>query len=172
MTKLPSFTVDVISCVLSQQIRPWFSNTPHSLINPASGRRLPRVAGGPFAAMDMYEDQVWKTLPGLASLLLWCIQHLKVWKMVVVFYFRIADAPLGIKIEDYEHVWHLVIPPTMIFLDDYESFYKLKGLIVVSELLKHVPPETLKRTGVDGLLISVRHLVVNLSVASLNQHSL
>lgn len=60
----------------------------------------------------------------------------------------------------------------MIFLDDYESYYKLKGLIVVSELLNHVPPETLKRTGVDGLLISVRHLVVNLSVASLNHHSL
>jgi Tti2 family len=68
------------------------------------------------------------------------------------------------KPEDYEDVWHLVIPPTMIFLDDYESYYKLKGLIVVSELLEHVPPESLKRTGVDGLLVSVRQLSIHLSV--------
>ena len=71
-----------------------------------------------------------------------------------------SDLRLPMKVEDYEYVWHLVIPPTMILLDDYESYYKLKGLIVVSELLKHVPSESLKRTGVDGLLISVRQLAV------------
>lgn len=61
------------------------------------------------------------------------------------------------KREHYENLWHLVIPPIMTLLDDYETFYKLKGVEVVSELLEHVPPELLRRTGVDGLLVSVRH---------------
>ncbi|KAF8500608.1 hypothetical protein JB92DRAFT_2978385 [Gautieria morchelliformis] len=134
MTQLPSPTIEVVKRVLTQYIKPWFSKTPHSLINPISGRRLRRAAGGPSAAMDIYEDQEWKTAPAIASLLLWCIQQLKP--------------------EDYENVWHLIVPPTMTLIDDYESYYKLKGLTVVSELLKHVPPETLKHTGVDGLLIS------------------
>ena len=77
---------------------------------------------------------------------------------------------LPMKRGDYDHVWHLVIPPVMTLLDDYESYYKLKGLIMVSELLKHVPPETLKRTGIDGLLISVRQLAVQCCLLSLKEH--
>lgn len=45
----------------------------------------------------------------------------------------------------------------MTFLDDFEAFYKLQGVRLVSDLLFRVPPELLKRTGVDGLLFTVRH---------------
>jgi Tti2 family len=161
MAQLPSPTIEVVERVLSQHIKPWFSKTPHSLVNPISGRRLRRAAGGPSAAMDMYEDQEWKTAPAIASLLLWCIQQLKVYVTFLGRWYPHTDLRLLIKPEDYENVWHLIVPPTMILIDDYESYYKLKGLNVISELLKHVPPETLKRTGVDGLLISVRQLVAD-----------
>jgi len=43
----------------------------------------------------------------------------------------------------------------MTYLDDYEAFYKLRGIEMVSEMLKRVPREQLGRTGVDGLLLSV-----------------
>lgn len=43
----------------------------------------------------------------------------------------------------------------MTFLDDYESTNKIHGIQLAQEMLQRVPPELLKRTGVDGLLHSV-----------------
>lgn len=43
----------------------------------------------------------------------------------------------------------------MTLLDDYEAKYKLWGVRIVLEMLKHVPKDLLRRTGVDGLLRSV-----------------
>lgn len=43
----------------------------------------------------------------------------------------------------------------MTLLDDFDARYKLQGLEVVAEMLKTVPAELLRRTGVDGLLFSV-----------------
>lgn len=43
----------------------------------------------------------------------------------------------------------------MTLLDDYEVRYKIRGAEIVSELLKAVPSELLKRTGVDSLLYTV-----------------
>jgi hypothetical protein len=63
--------------------------------------------------------------------------------------------PTTFQGEDYEKLWHLLIPPVMTLLDDYDAGYKLQGIQVVAEMLKHVPAELLKRTGVDGLLFSV-----------------
>jgi len=145
MAQLPSPTLEVILCVLSKHIKPSFSKTPHSLLNPSTGRKRSRPAGGPSAALDFYENQEWKAYPGIAALLSWCLNCTK-----------------G---RDYEHIWHLVIPPIMTLLDDYESYYKLNGVKVVSELLDHVPSEFLKRTGVDGLLMT------SLKTALLHLHS-
>ena len=43
----------------------------------------------------------------------------------------------------------------MLMLDDYEVQYKIQGVKLVSQLSKTVPPELLKRTGVDALLLAV-----------------
>lgn len=58
--------------------------------------------------------------------------------------------------EAYDDSWHLVIPPVMTLLDDYEARYKLRGVAIVSVMLQNVPKGLLKRTGVDGLIRSVR----------------
>jgi len=47
----------------------------------------------------------------------------------------------------------------MTLLDDYEAPYKLRGIRVVSDFLARAPPHLLQRTGVDGLLFSVRRLL-------------
>jgi hypothetical protein len=67
----------------------------------------------------------------------------------------------------YEGLWHLVIPPVMTLLDDYEAPYKIHGIKVVSELLQRAPIDLLKRTGIDGLLFTVR-LIPSPSHHSLN----
>jgi hypothetical protein len=46
----------------------------------------------------------------------------------------------------------------MTLLDDYEARYKLQGVLVVQEMLRHVPSGLLKRTGIAGLLRQVRTL--------------
>ena len=43
----------------------------------------------------------------------------------------------------------------MTLLDDYEVKFKLQGVELVSEMLKNVPAELLRRTGIDGLLFTV-----------------
>ena len=43
----------------------------------------------------------------------------------------------------------------MTLLDDYEVAYKLSGIAVISQVLKTVPPDLLRRTGVDELIFSV-----------------
>ena len=52
-------------------------------------------------------------------------------------------------------MWHLIIPPVMTLLDDFEAKHKLQGVFVVQEMLQRVPKGLLKRTGVDGLLRQV-----------------
>lgn len=44
----------------------------------------------------------------------------------------------------------------MTLLDDYEAPYKLHGIAVISQMLKTVPPDLLRRTGVGELIFSVR----------------
>ena len=48
----------------------------------------------------------------------------------------------------------------MTLVDDYEAQYKLVGVQMVGEMLKTVPKELLRRTGVDGLMLSVCHIRV------------
>lgn len=87
-----------------------------------------------MASQDYYEEQTWKEHPETASLVLFVVKN--------------------IRSEDYEDLWHLVIPSVMSLLDDYEARYKIKGVRIVSEMIHTVPKTLLKRTGVDGLLLS------------------
>lgn len=77
--------------------------------------------------------------------------------------------------EAFEHMWHLVIPPVMTLLDDFEVRYKLQGVIIVQEMLLRLPKELIKRTGVDGLIQQVlsttishgsRYFISTLTVSS------
>lgn len=63
--------------------------------------------------------------------------------------------PRKLKIIAYESLWHLVIPPVMTMLDDYEASRKVQGIKIVSEMLGKVPKDLLRRTGVDGLIFTV-----------------
>ena len=54
-----------------------------------------------------------------------------------------------------EKLWHLFVPPVMTLLDDYEAKYKLQGVELVSQLLEASPPDVLRRTGIDSLMLHV-----------------
>ncbi|KAJ7895953.1 hypothetical protein B0H14DRAFT_3425910 [Mycena olivaceomarginata] len=120
--------------VLQNNVKPIFRSNPHPSINLETGRKLARPAGGPAASQDFYDTQTWKDHPGAANIVLWCVRN--------------------IQSEAYEELWHLVVPPLMALLDDYEARYKLMGVTITSTMLERVPPSVLKRTGLDSLLIA------------------
>ncbi|OCB84534.1 hypothetical protein A7U60_g8520 [Sanghuangporus baumii] len=125
---------ELVKSVLENHVKPLFLTNPHPQLNLSTGRALHRSAGGSMAAQDYYDEQAWKNHPGLANVISWCIR-------------RISQ-------DDYEQAWHLLIPPVMTFLDDHQSPYKLRGVMLVSDLLEKVPVTILKRTGIDQLLIA------------------
>jgi len=57
----------------------------------------------------------------------------------------------------------------MTLLDDYEAPYKIHGIKIVSELLQRAPIDLLKRTGIDGLLFTVRLIPIP-SLFKYNSH--
>ncbi|KAJ6516312.1 hypothetical protein C8R45DRAFT_1087411 [Mycena sanguinolenta] len=120
--------------VLQNNVKPTFRSNPHPSINLETGRKLTRPAGGPMASQDFYDSQTWKDYPGASNILLWSVRN--------------------IPSEAYEECWHLVIPPLMALLDDYEARYKLMGVRITSAMLDRVPSSVLKRTGVDSLLMA------------------
>ncbi|KAF9268321.1 hypothetical protein L218DRAFT_608770 [Marasmius fiardii PR-910] len=124
--------ITVVTEVLLQHVKPVFQRNPHPSLNMSTGRKLQRPAGGFMGSQDFYESQDWKDNVRLPSLVYWCVRHMKE--------------------SDYSHLWHLVIPPIMTMLDDYQVPYKLKGVAIASELLERAPQDLLKKTGIDGLI--------------------
>ncbi|KAK0472821.1 hypothetical protein EDD18DRAFT_1472087 [Armillaria luteobubalina] len=131
----PEPDVHLLKHILMHDVKPLFLSTPHPSLNLSTCRKLPRLAGGPMASQDYFKEQTWKEHPMTASLVLFVIKN--------------------IRSEDYEDLWHPVIPLVMSLLDDYEARYKIKGVRIVSKMLHIVPKMLLKRTGVDGLLLSL-----------------
>lgn len=65
----------VLRIVLEKHIKPIFQANPHPSLQTATGRVLPRVAGGPMAAQDHYNEQPWKEHPGVDGTMSWCISR-------------------------------------------------------------------------------------------------
>lgn len=64
--------------ILAQHAKPVFQSTPHPQLNMSTGRKLARSAGGVHAQQDYYEGQTWKSHPGIANVLSWCMRHMDV----------------------------------------------------------------------------------------------
>ncbi len=67
----------------------------------------------------------------------------------------LASLSVTTQMPTVEKLWHLFVPPTMTLLDDYEAKYKLRGVQLVSQLLDVSPPDLLRRTGIDSLILTV-----------------
>ncbi|KAF8809105.1 hypothetical protein BYT27DRAFT_7232472 [Phlegmacium glaucopus] len=120
--------------VLASNLKPIFKSSPHPHLHSDTGRKLSRAAGGPMAMQDYYEGQRWKEYQGIGKVCFWCVCH--------------------VQSDSYEHMWHLLIPPVITLLDDYEVRFKLQGVFVVQQMLQHVPKGLMKRTGINGLIHS------------------
>ncbi|KAI1785351.1 hypothetical protein LXA43DRAFT_1038675 [Ganoderma leucocontextum] len=134
LTTYATPAADLQERVLRNFVKPIFQRNPHPSVNVETGRKLPRAAGGPLGHLDYMEGQEWKNHPGVSSVMSWCLSH--------------ADT------STVEKLWHLFVPPIMTLLDDYEAKYKLRGVQLVSQLLEASPPDLLRRTGIDSLILN------------------
>ncbi|KAF8609550.1 hypothetical protein BDV93DRAFT_602204 [Ceratobasidium sp. AG-I] len=117
------------SHVLVDHLKPVFQSTAHPGVHPDTGRVKPN----PLSVQEMYDEQPWKTHGvGCWNVLSWVISH--------------------IEADSIESLWHLIIPPLLTLIDDYDPPYKIKGVVVTEALLKKATPSLLRRTGIDELL--------------------
>ncbi|KAG5635343.1 hypothetical protein H0H81_011646 [Sphagnurus paluster] len=129
----PEVETALLVQLLTHNIKPRFQLSPHPWLD-ASGRKLLRPAGGTMGSQDFYDEQSWKSSPGIVNVLSWCVRH--------------------VSPDQYANLWHLIIPPVMSLLDDFAAKYKLRGCEIVAEMLLQVPGSLLKRTGLDSLIRS------------------
>ncbi|KAH8830536.1 hypothetical protein DL96DRAFT_950624 [Flagelloscypha sp. PMI_526] len=125
---------DVVRDILEGKIKPLFQRNLHPYLNATTGRKLSHPAGGREAMFDYQEEQTWKEHPGVLNTLSWLVQYLEP--------------------HLYEKCWHLLIPPIMTLLDDFDTTYKTRGAETVEKVLANVPRILLQQTGVHMLLSS------------------
>ncbi|WOO80090.1 uncharacterized protein LOC62_03G003601 [Vanrija pseudolonga] len=135
-------TPEVACHILEHNLRPLFSPHPHL----ADTRARQRAAGGDGAMGDMHESQAFKSAQGWGShnALRWCAVSLPG---------SLLDRRLG-----------LVLPPTLVLMDDWEPAWRDRGAWVLSGWVGAIPADELRRRGLDALF--VKSLVHSLSLHS------
>lgn len=155
---VPGPAAPLLEHILKKKIKPFFISNPHPSLNVSTGRKLPRAAGGPMATQDYYEGQTWKMHPAAPNVISWCVSHIEVFFLAVL---QGKWLKMELQSEVYENLWHLIIPPVMTLVDDYEIPYRIRGICIVSKMLECVPQGLLIRTGIGSLLL--RSLTISLT---------
>lgn len=124
-------TEELSKYILGSVLRPLFSAHPYISNNRAVAKPL----GGPEAMDDLQETSSYKTQKGWgsANLLSWASSSLP---------------PIQL-----EKQMSLILPPTLTLMDDWEPFWRMKGIWVLSGWLKNMDKEELKRRNLSSLLL-------------------
>ncbi len=124
--------------LLTHPLRTLFSPTPSPLLSTTTSRALSRPAGGPDAHTDFQDSstQRYKSPSGWGcyNVLLWCCSHL---------YSTELEKHVGV-----------VLPPTLVMMDDWEPPWRGRGVRVLEAWMEKVPSETMRRMGIDKLLLN------------------
>ncbi|TXT07512.1 hypothetical protein VHUM_03232 [Vanrija humicola] len=133
---------EISQLILGTTLRPLFSAHPHL----SEARARARPSGGDGAMGDLHEAQAFKSGTGWGchNALRWCAAALPA---------PTLDRRLG-----------LVLPPTLVLMDDWEPAWRDRGAWVLSGWVHALPPDELRRRGLDALL--VKALVHSLSLHS------
>ncbi|ODN76516.1 hypothetical protein L202_05183 [Cryptococcus amylolentus CBS 6039] len=119
---------------LLQSLRPSFA--PHPSLSSAS-RPLPRATAGSEAegTIDMHDVQPFKDVSswGVCNILSWSAARL--------------------TREEIERYLGIVLPPTLVLMDDYEPRWRERGISALSTWIFTLPPQTLRNMRLPALLL-------------------
>lgn len=124
-------TTELSKYILNSVLRPLFS--PHPYIS--NNRAVAKPLGGAEAMDDLQESSTYKSQDG------WGSANLLHWSSSVL-------PPIQL-----EKQLNLILPPTLTMMDDWEPFWRLKGIWVLSGWLKNMDKEELKRRNLNSLLL-------------------
>lgn len=124
-------TTELSKYILNSVLRPLFSSHPYISNNRAVAKPL----GGAEAMDDLQETSTYKTENG------WGSANLLRWSSSIL-------PPVQLE----RHL-NLILPPTLTMMDDWEPFWRLKGIWVLSGWLKNMDKEELKRRNLNSLLL-------------------
>lgn len=142
LTDLSDITHDVAKpelafYILSNPLRQLFTSSPHPMLNQETSRALSRPAGGRDGRSDFHESssQLFKQLPswGCYNVLAWSSSQLS-----------------SHQVE--KHIG-LILPPTLVLLDDWEPKWRERGIHVLASWIDKMPEVIMKRMGIDKLLL-------------------
>jgi hypothetical protein len=123
--------------LLTHPIRTWFAN-PHPMLNPETARAMTRPAGGSDAMMDFHDapSQPWKQAAawGCHNVLRWSVSQLDAGQV---------EARIGV-----------ILPPTLTLMDDWEPPWRGRGVSVMESWVHQLDSTTMKRMGMDRLLLN------------------
>lgn len=110
---------------------------------------------------DWYEEseelETWRKAMGMSNVIYTVVLSLEVYHHS--YRFRSAcktDRLWWLQKQEIEEWWHLILPPLLTFLDDFDARNKLTGTYILSTLLAKVDANLLRRTGVGLIFTQVR----------------
>ncbi|ODN86582.1 hypothetical protein L198_07276 [Cryptococcus wingfieldii CBS 7118] len=117
---------------LLHSLRPSFA--PHPSLSSAS-RPLPKPTAGSEGTIDMHDVQPFKDVSswGVANILSWSASRLTQ--------------------EEIERYLGIVLPPTLVLMDDYEPRWREKGISALSSWIFTLPAQTLQNMRLPSLLL-------------------
>ncbi|GAA99446.1 uncharacterized protein L969DRAFT_47312 [Mixia osmundae IAM 14324] len=128
-------TIRFIERILTDDVRPIFSSSFHASVNPDSGRLLERPRGGDLSQLVVQSQDLrdgWRDCPACSSVLQACVRQL--------------------GRESLETVWHLLVPPLMLLLDDHQTLFRWRGLRAAQVVIATADASLLRRTGLSELM--------------------
>ncbi|WWC96841.1 hypothetical protein V866_003716 [Kwoniella sp. B9012] len=131
-----------IPLLILPTLKPYFASHP-SL--SSSSRALSRPVGGTDSSIDLHDVQPFKDPSswGIINLLSYSVQHL---------------SPV-----DFEKNIGLILPPTLVLMDDWEPSYRLRGAEILDIWVDKIDEGLMKRMGIDKLLIDSLIHTISLS---------
>lgn len=142
----------IIKChvtdILTNILQPVFKR--HTSVHPTLTRRpTPKHGTDP----EIHEDQEWKNENHVETLL-WIVQEISVSN---VFVERSKQILINfIQPKDLQQNLHLLIPPILIVLDDYDVLYKEQGIVMVHTMIQKLDPMYISKYGLDNVFFEVQ----------------
>ncbi|WVF65858.1 hypothetical protein IAT40_000595 [Kwoniella sp. CBS 6097] len=113
-------------------LRQYFA--PHPSLSAAS-RALSRPTGGQDSTIDLHDSQPFKTPSA--------------WGVINLLSFAVSR----LTSDQIEQNIGLIIPPTLVLMDDWEPSYRQKGARIISLWVEKLDKDLMKRMGIDKLLL-------------------
>lgn len=140
--------------MLSVALPPFFK--AHPKVSPETGRARDRPTPIEGYDGDDGDRRGWRGQPGLGNVINVIISAIEVSEIDLCLEHMAAYASSYLQPQETEDLWHLLLPPLLAYLDDWDPPQKFVGVHLLDALLPKIDRSLLTRTGVGKIFEAVR----------------